>query len=68
MVAAAHGTISVVMDRDMGASLSDADLAAVLTCIRESWGNKNGAVSADQIKAARAAISGKPQSAANLPK
>jgi mono/diheme cytochrome c family protein len=52
----------------MGASLSDADLAAVLTCIRESWGNKNGAVSADQIKAARAAISGKPQSAANLPK
>jgi mono/diheme cytochrome c family protein len=52
----------------MGASLSDADLAAVLTCIRESWGNKNGAVSADQIKAARAAISGNPPSAANLPK
>lgn len=52
----------------MGASLSDADLAAVLTCIRESWGNKNGAVSADQIKAARAAIRGNPQSAANLPK
>ena len=52
----------------MGASLSDADLAAVLTCIRESWGNKNGAVSADQIPAARAAISGHPQSAANLPK
>ena len=52
----------------MGASLSDADLAAVLTCIRESWGNKNGAISADQIKAARAAISGNPQSAANLPK
>jgi mono/diheme cytochrome c family protein len=52
----------------MGATLSDADLAAVLTHIRESWGNKNGAVTADQIKAARAAISGKPQSAANLPK
>ena len=52
----------------MGAGLSDADLAAVLTCIRESWGNKNGAVSADQIKAARAAIRGNPQSAANLPR
>ena len=52
----------------MGASLSDADLAAVLTCIRESWGNKNGAVSADQIKAARAAIGGNPQSAASTPK
>ena len=52
----------------MGASLSDADLSAVLTCIRESWGNKNGAVSADQIKAARAAISGNPQSAASTPK
>ena len=52
----------------MGASLSDADLAAVLTCIRESWGNKNGAVSADQIKAARAAISGNPPSAASTPK
>src|ERR1017187_10306233 len=42
----------------MGAGLSDADLAAVLTYIRESWGNKNGAVSADEVKAARAAISG----------
>src|ERR1039458_2499235 len=52
----------------MGASLSDADLSAVLTCIRESWGNKNGAVSADQIKAARAAISGNPPSAASTPK
>ena len=52
----------------MGASLSDADLSAVLTCIRESWGNKNGAVSADEVKAARAAISGHPPPAANLPK
>lgn len=40
----------------MGATLSDADLSAVLTHIRESWGNKNGAVTADQVKAARAAI------------
>jgi mono/diheme cytochrome c family protein len=73
-LAGLNGPIQV-KDRDwnlsmapMGASLSDADLSAVLTYIRESWGNKNGAVSADQIKAARAAISGNPQSAANLPK
>jgi mono/diheme cytochrome c family protein len=52
----------------MGATLSDADLAAVLTYIRTSWGNNNGAVSADEVKTARAAISGKSQSAANLPK
>jgi mono/diheme cytochrome c family protein len=52
----------------MGATLSDADLSAVLTHIRESWGNKNGAVSADQIKAARAAISGNPQPAASTPR
>jgi mono/diheme cytochrome c family protein len=52
----------------MGATLSDADLAAVLTCIRESWGNQSGAVSADQIKAARAAFSGKPPAAEDAPK
>ena len=52
----------------MGAGLSDADLAAVLTYIRESWGNKSGAVSADEIKAARAAINGNAPSAAELAK
>ena len=52
----------------MGAGMSDADLAAVLTYIRESWGNKNGAVSADEVKAARAAISGNAPSAADLAK
>ncbi len=52
----------------MGAGMSDADLAAVLTYVRGSWGNKSGAVSADEIKAARAAISGKPQPAAGTPK
>jgi mono/diheme cytochrome c family protein len=52
----------------MGASLSDADLSAVLTYIRESWGNKNGAVSVDEMKAARAAISGNAPSAADLAK
>jgi mono/diheme cytochrome c family protein len=51
-----------------GRGLSDADLAAVLTYIRGSWGNKYGAVSADEVKAARAAISGNAPSAADLAK
>ena len=38
----------------MGAALSDSDLAAVLTYIRGSWGNKADAVTADQVKAVRA--------------
>jgi mono/diheme cytochrome c family protein len=50
----------------MGAGLSDADLAAVLTYIRGSWGNKYGAVSSDEIKAARATISGGGPSEADL--
>jgi mono/diheme cytochrome c family protein len=41
----------------MGAALSDADLAAVLTYIRGSWGNQYSAVSDDDVKAGRAAIS-----------
>ena len=44
----------------MGAALSDADLAAVLTYIRSSWGNKAGEVTADDIKAVRAGMS-RPQ-------
>jgi mono/diheme cytochrome c family protein len=44
----------------MGAGLSDSDLAAVLTYIRSSWGNNAGAVSADDVKAVRAAVAGKP--------
>lgn len=42
----------------MGAALSDADLAAVLTYIRSSWGNQYNAVSADDVKAERAVIHG----------
>jgi mono/diheme cytochrome c family protein len=45
----------------MGAALSDADHAAVLTFIRESWGNQSGAVTADEVKAVRAAIGARPQ-------
>jgi len=44
----------------MGAALSDADLAAVLSYIRSSWGNKGDAVTADQIKAVRASIGSHP--------
>jgi len=52
----------------MGAGLSDADLAGVLTYIRQSWGNRSSAVSADEVKAARVAISGKAPSAEELAK
>ncbi len=44
----------------MGAALSDADLAAVLTYIRTSWGNKGGDVTPDDVKSVRAALSGHP--------
>ena len=51
----------------MGAALSDADLGAVLTYIRSSWGNKAGPVSADDVKAIRATVAGHPAiSAAQL--
>ena len=33
----------------MGAALSDEDLAAVLTYMRGSWGNKGRAVTADDV-------------------
>jgi mono/diheme cytochrome c family protein len=52
----------------MGAGLSDADLAAVLTYIRSAWGNKSAPVTEAEIKAARAAINGNAPSAADLEK
>jgi mono/diheme cytochrome c family protein len=45
----------------MGAALSDADLAGVLTYIRSSWGNQAGAVAADDIKAVRGGLGARPQ-------
>jgi len=45
----------------MGAALSDADLAAALTYIRSSWGNKAGEVTADNVKSVRAALGKRPQ-------
>ena len=47
----------------MGAALSDADLAAVLTYIRTSWGNKAAEVTAEDVKKVRDAIGGHPQPA-----
>jgi mono/diheme cytochrome c family protein len=44
----------------MGAALSDSDLAAVLTYIRSSWGNKADAVTPDDVKKVRASVAGKP--------
>lgn len=38
----------------MGAGLSDADLAAVLTYIRNSWGNKAAEITPEQVHAVRA--------------
>ena len=38
----------------MGAALPDEDLAGVLSYIRSAWGNKAGAVTADDIKKIRA--------------
>ena len=45
----------------MGAALSDADLANVLTYIRESWGNQAGPVTTDEVKSVRAALGGRQQ-------
>ena len=45
----------------MGVALTDADLAAVLTYMRTSWGNKAGEVTADEVKKIRDEIGGRPQ-------
>jgi mono/diheme cytochrome c family protein len=51
----------------MGAALSDDDLAAVLTYIRTSWGNKAAAVAGDDIKQIRSKMGAtKPMTATEL--
>jgi len=45
----------------MGAALSDEDLAAVLSYVRSSWGNKAEPVTADEVKKIRAEIGKSPQ-------
>jgi mono/diheme cytochrome c family protein len=52
----------------MGSSFSDDDLAAVLTYMRQSWGNKATEITPDQVKKVRAAVGNRsqPWSAAEL--
>lgn len=45
----------------IGQAMSDADLAAVLTYIRSSWGNQQSPVAADDVKAVRANLGARPQ-------
>jgi len=45
----------------MGAALSDEDLAATLTYIRQSFGNKASAVTPAQVKAVRAQVGNRTQ-------
>jgi mono/diheme cytochrome c family protein len=45
----------------MGASLPENDLAAVLTYIRQAWGNRFPAVSVEEIRAVKAAHAGRAQ-------
>ena len=45
----------------MGAALPDADLAAVLTYIRTSWGNGASPVAADDVGKVRAGLGARPQ-------
>jgi mono/diheme cytochrome c family protein len=43
--------------------LSDEDLAAVLTYVRQSWGNKASAITPEQVKAVRAEVGNRSQPA-----
>jgi mono/diheme cytochrome c family protein len=45
----------------MGHDLKDADLAAVLSYIRSSWGNKASAITPAQVKAVRAEVGNRNQ-------
>ena len=45
----------------MGAALSDDDLAAVLSYMRQSWGNKASAITPEQVKAVRAVVGNRSQ-------
>jgi len=43
----------------MGAALSDEDLAALLTYIRQAWSNKSGPVKVDEVKKVKGDIGGR---------
>jgi len=44
----------------MGATLTDEELAAVLTYMRQSWGNKADPITPDEVKAVRAEVGNRP--------
>jgi len=46
---------------NMGAALSDDDLAAVLTYMRQSWGNKAPPITPEQVKAVKAELGNRTQ-------
>ena len=45
----------------MGAAMSDDDLAAVLTYMRQSWGNKAPEITAEQVKTIRGQVGNRTQ-------
>lgn len=45
----------------MGAALSDDDLAAVLSYVRQSWGNKASVITPEQVKAVRDKVGNRTQ-------
>ena len=45
----------------MGAALSDDDLAAALSYIRQTWGNKASIITPEQVKAVRAKVGNRTQ-------
>ncbi|MSU19831.1 MAG: cytochrome c [Pedosphaera sp.] len=52
---------NAAMPGGVGESLSDADLAAAISYIRQAWGNKASLVSPQQIKAVKEKMAGHPQ-------
>jgi mono/diheme cytochrome c family protein len=45
----------------MGAAMSDDDLAAVLTYMRQSWGNKAAEITSEQVKTIRGQVGNRTQ-------
>lgn len=45
----------------MGATMTDEQLAAVLSYIRQSWGNKGSTITAEQVKAVRGEVGNRSQ-------
>jgi len=45
----------------MGAALPEEDLANVLSYMRQAWGNKASGITAEEIKAVKAAVGSRPQ-------